>query len=249
MVAERLNFFRFLSHFQSVHRGQFFTTMKTTAVRKLLPESFGFLCPVHTPDGGPCGLLNHLASAAKVLACHGPAARGPTPELLIALGVSPGGAGSASDGCPALSKDHLPVLLDGRVIGGAPAATCARVAAALRRLKALALAGQPAGERPAEPLRHTAELRGAAEAGEVDASLEVAYIPPVRGGPAPGLFLFTGPARLVRPVLQLATGRVEYVGPMEQVFMEVALLPEDVRPQVGRQCTGGHRWGVWVGGW
>ena len=26
----------------------------------------GFLCPVHTPDGTPCGLLNHLASACKV---------------------------------------------------------------------------------------------------------------------------------------------------------------------------------------
>ena len=37
---------RYMSHFQSVHRGQFFTTMKTTTVRKLLPESWGFLCPV-----------------------------------------------------------------------------------------------------------------------------------------------------------------------------------------------------------
>ena len=60
VVAERLNIFRYLSHFQSVHRGQFFTTMKTTTVRKLFPESWGFLCPVHTPDGAPCGLLNHL---------------------------------------------------------------------------------------------------------------------------------------------------------------------------------------------
>lgn len=55
IVAERLNIFRYMSHFQSVHRGQFFTTMKTTTVRKLLPESWGFLCPVHTPDGSPCG--------------------------------------------------------------------------------------------------------------------------------------------------------------------------------------------------
>ena len=52
---------------QSVHRGQFFTTMKTTTVRKLLPESWGFLCPVHTPDGSPCGLLNHLSKEAVVL--------------------------------------------------------------------------------------------------------------------------------------------------------------------------------------
>lgn len=61
IVAERLNFLRYISHYRSVHRGQFFMTMKTTAVRKLLPDSWGFLCPVHTPDGGPCGLLNHLA--------------------------------------------------------------------------------------------------------------------------------------------------------------------------------------------
>ncbi|CAN0019079.1 unnamed protein product, partial [Ectocarpus fasciculatus] len=70
IVAERINFLRYLAHFRSVHRGQFFTTMKTTAVRKLLPESWGFLCPVHTPDGSPCGLLNHLATACKVV-CGG----------------------------------------------------------------------------------------------------------------------------------------------------------------------------------
>lgn len=67
IVAERLNIFRYHSHFQSVHRGQFFTTMKTTAVRKLLPESWGFLCPVHTPDGSPCGLLNHLSRECVVV--------------------------------------------------------------------------------------------------------------------------------------------------------------------------------------
>ena len=34
--------------------------MKTTTVRKLLPEAWGYICPVHTPDGAPCGLLNHI---------------------------------------------------------------------------------------------------------------------------------------------------------------------------------------------
>ena len=33
IVAERLNFLRYISHYRSVHRGQFFMTMKTTAVR------------------------------------------------------------------------------------------------------------------------------------------------------------------------------------------------------------------------
>lgn len=88
--AERLNFLRFVSHFRAVHRGASFAGLRTTSVRKLLPEyvfflfvwqctwvfisflltssfpislcrSWGFLCPVHTPDGEPCGLLNHMA--------------------------------------------------------------------------------------------------------------------------------------------------------------------------------------------
>jgi len=60
IVPDKLNTTRYLSHFRSIHRGQYFTEMKTTTVRKLLPESWGFTCPVHTPDGAPCGLLNHI---------------------------------------------------------------------------------------------------------------------------------------------------------------------------------------------
>lgn len=60
VIADKLNNMRYLSHFRSIHRGAYFAEMKTTTVRKLLPESWGFLCPVHTPDGGPCGLLNHI---------------------------------------------------------------------------------------------------------------------------------------------------------------------------------------------
>lgn len=61
IIAERLNSSRFWAHLRSVHRGAFFVDRKMTGVRKLLPESWGFLCPVHTPDGGLCGLLNHFA--------------------------------------------------------------------------------------------------------------------------------------------------------------------------------------------
>jgi DNA-directed RNA polymerase I subunit RPA2 len=70
--AERLNFHRYISHFRSVHRGAAFAKMRTTAVRKLLPESWGFLCPVHTPDGEPCGLLNHMTSTCRKIfsSCH-----------------------------------------------------------------------------------------------------------------------------------------------------------------------------------
>ena len=66
IVADKLNYMRYLSHFRSAHRGAYFAELRTTTVRKLLPESWGFLCPVHTPDGSPCGLLNHLAAACYV---------------------------------------------------------------------------------------------------------------------------------------------------------------------------------------
>jgi len=42
--------------------------MKTTKVRKLLPDSWGFVCPVHTPDGGLCGLLCHLSIGCRIQA-------------------------------------------------------------------------------------------------------------------------------------------------------------------------------------
>lgn len=70
VVAEKINFYRFISHFRMVHRGSFFAELKTTTVRKLLPESWGFLCPVHTPDGSPCGLLNHLSLNVKLPLRH-----------------------------------------------------------------------------------------------------------------------------------------------------------------------------------
>ena len=41
IVAEKLNWYRYISHFRSVHRGAFFAELKTTTVRKLLPESWG----------------------------------------------------------------------------------------------------------------------------------------------------------------------------------------------------------------
>lgn len=67
ITADRINYFRFLSHFRAVHRGSFWAEMRTTDVRKLRPECWGFLCPVHTPDGTPCGLLNHLAEPASIM--------------------------------------------------------------------------------------------------------------------------------------------------------------------------------------
>lgn len=157
IVAERLNFLRYCAHFRSVHRGQFFMEMKTTAVRKLLPDQWGFLCPVHTPDGGPCGLLSHMA--LKSIPLTHPAERNAEgmenlDDLLMSLGVSPSGTGGVSgDGKTVSLCNHLPVCLDGRVLGGATAKRCKSIAAQLRQFKVQ-------------------------DTPKVPESLEVAFIPP-----------------------------------------------------------------------
>ncbi|MCJ1457860.1 DNA-directed RNA polymerase I subunit RPA2 [Mycoblastus sanguinarius] len=107
VVAEKINFYRFISHFRMVHRGSFFAQLKTTTVRKLLPESWGFLCPVHTPDGSPCGLLNHLAHKCKITTYDLDVSF--VPQLLAQLGIS--------DSSSASIDESVVVQLDGRILG------------------------------------------------------------------------------------------------------------------------------------
>lgn len=107
IVAEKVNFYRFISHFRMVHRGAYFAQMKTTTVRKLLPESWGFLCPVHTPDGAPCGLLNHLAHKCRVTTNNLDVAA--LPQLLARLGVSHFYSASLDE--------NVVVQLNGRILG------------------------------------------------------------------------------------------------------------------------------------
>lgn len=89
------------------------------------------------------------------------------------LGVSPAGTG-AGDGSVSLPFKFLPVMLDGRVVGGGSETTLSRAAAELRRLKVCGGAGE-----------------------SVDPTLEVGLVPVMEGGagPYPGLFLSTGCAR------------------------------------------------------
>ncbi|KAF2115220.1 hypothetical protein BDV96DRAFT_646237 [Lophiotrema nucula] len=107
VVAEKINFYRFISHFRMVHRGAFFAQLKTTTVRKLLPESWGFLCPVHTPDGSPCGLLNHFAHKCKIATESVDVSA--IPGLVAQLGVQSRSSASLDA--------SVVVQLDGRVLG------------------------------------------------------------------------------------------------------------------------------------
>ncbi|KAJ9126757.1 hypothetical protein QFC24_001788 [Naganishia onofrii] len=127
IIAEKLNYYRYLSHFRCIHRGAFFAELKTTTVRKLLPESWGFLCPVHTPDGSPCGLLNHLSHSCKLITETLDASA--VPGLLSDLGMTQVFA-THIDG-----RKSVCVQLDGRVIGWASPLEAKQLALALRTWK------------------------------------------------------------------------------------------------------------------
>lgn len=90
--------------------------MKTTTVRKLLPESWGFMCPVHTPDGSPCGLLNHITLSCAPMPTEemDMVKEGPNfKKLLCSLGMNP----IQSDFALIYPQTFLPVLLDGKLLG------------------------------------------------------------------------------------------------------------------------------------
>ncbi|KAM7222141.1 hypothetical protein V8F06_002413 [Rhypophila decipiens] len=198
VVAEKLNFLRFISHFRMVHRGSFFAQLKTTTVRKLLPESWGFLCPVHTPDGGPCGLLSHFAHKCKIMTEELDASNIPA-LVRDKLGALPLAQSTAA------TSVSVPVLLDGRVLGFFDPETCKQAADQLRKWKVNGKRGVPV-------------------------QLEIGYVPPSRGGSYPGLFMSSKPSRLIRPVKYVANGKEDWVGPLEQPYMSIAVTEPEIRP-------------------
>jgi DNA-directed RNA polymerase I subunit RPA2 len=195
IVGEKLNFTRYISHFRSVHRGAFFAELKTTTVRKLLPEAWGFLCPVHTPDGSPCGLLNHFAHKCRLVHQHLNVDH--VPALLSSLGMLQPLDPSID------SRKHVCVQLDGRVIGWASPKLAKQLADTLRLWKT---EGQH----------------------DVPLDLEIGLVPQSKGGQYPGLYLFASRARMMRDVKLLANGKLDSVGPFEQVYLDIACMAEEV---------------------
>ncbi|CAF3463706.1 unnamed protein product [Fusarium graminearum] len=193
VVAEKLNFTRFISHFRMVHRGAFFAQLKTTAVRKLLPESWGFMCPVHTPDGSPCGLLNHLARKCSITTDYLDVSHIAT--LAAELGVV--------DVSSASTDENVVVMMDGKILGYCTPKESVRIADCFRYWKVEGTHGVPL-------------------------QLEIGYVPPSRGGSYPGVYLTSTPARMVRPVKYLPLQKEDWVGPYEQPYMSIAVVPQEI---------------------
>ncbi|CAG8735846.1 14203_t:CDS:2, partial [Racocetra fulgida] len=212
IVAEKLNFYRYISHFRCVHRGSFFTQMKTTTVRKLLPESHlillvelihlnqligqaGFICPVHTPDGEPCGLLNHLSHTCRIITTK------PNVEMIPTILAEMGIINRLTTGTRDTKKSFLCMQLDGKILGWCETGHAQSIVNKLRLLKF---------------------------EDEISIDLEIGYVPPSNGGQYPGIYLFSEQSRMMRPVRYLVNNEIDMVGSFEQVYMNIACLQEDI---------------------
>ncbi|KAI0557294.1 RNA polymerase IV Small Subunit [Gracilaria domingensis] len=217
VIAERINYLRFIAQFRALHRGTFYAEMRSVSVRKLLPEAWGFICPVHTPDGAPCGILNHLSSTAIVTHGH-TARREEIQDLFSDFNITPAPALSAAHMIP--PKGTIPVLVDGRVLGFVEEFSAQELTQQLRYSK----------------------IRTAVSV--LPDRAEIICVPP---GDVktfqPGVYIHTCPGRLMRPVKWLTKsarkntdvpddilGLDEWIGTMEQVFLRI-------RPSVDNQAN------------
>ncbi|XP_061713388.1 DNA-directed RNA polymerase I subunit RPA2 [Cydia pomonella] len=201
IVAENINRMRYMSHFKAIHRGSFFLEMRTTEARQLLPDAWGFVCPVHTPDGAPCGLLNHLTMSAQVTQNPDAKKVEQLPSVLERCGMEPISTISHTP----LSTDEYkyPVFVDGRLVGYFAEDTVQKSTNYLRTLK----------------------IKG----DEVPISTEIVVIPKKQNnGQYPGVFLMTTEARMMRPVINLATGQLELIGTMEQLYLDIAVSQHEI---------------------
>ncbi|CAG9824766.1 unnamed protein product [Phaedon cochleariae] len=197
IMAENINRMRYMSHFRAVHRGAFFQEMRTTEARQLLPDAWGFICPAHTPDGAPCGLLNHLAMDCVVVDAPDEDKVKNVPLVLTELGMIPLKYAETLD-----LKSSYVIQLDGRIIGYVDSGNAARLADKLRLFK----------------------IKGKV----IPDTLEIVLVPLKKTvSQYPGLFLFSGPARMMRPLMNLLANSIELVGTFEQVYLDVCVSPEE----------------------
>lgn len=115
--------------FRAVHRGSYFVEMRTTEARQLLPDAWGFICPVHTPDGSPCGLLNHLTIDCVISGTPDAQLVDNIPRVLTNLGMVPLNAARID------RKKYFVVTLEGKIIGHIAHSDAQRIAFKLRLMK------------------------------------------------------------------------------------------------------------------
>lgn len=173
--------------------------LRTTEARQLQPDAWGFICPVHTPDGAPCGLLNHLSAFCKVVTQEQDSSQ--IPDVMVGLGMIPIG-----ETCPFPIKSCYVVILDGIVIGHLPVENAQKVCDLMRLMKI--------------------------EGNKIPKYTEIVLVPKSPKGQFPGIYLYTSLARMMRPVINLRANKVEYIGTMEQLYMDICIVPGEAFPGI-----------------
>uniref|UniRef100_A0AC35G0Z6 DNA-directed RNA polymerase subunit beta n=1 Tax=Panagrolaimus sp. PS1159 TaxID=55785 RepID=A0AC35G0Z6_9BILA len=207
VIAERINQLRFVSHFRAVHRGSFFMEMRTTDARKLRPEAWGFICPVHTPDGAPCGLLNHVTASCRIVNSYD-ARPAKLLRTVTELGVIPHSLTEL-----AAIKNMYHVYIDGKFVGYIERARAPAVVQHLRKIKITSSDTRLPSTAEITLIRHSTDPQ----------NVLTQY---------PGLYIFTNPGRFIRPVKNLLFDTIEMIGTFEQVYLSIVIDPTEAEPGV-----------------
>lgn len=217
MVLERISYHRYISQFRAVQRGQRFKDSRSTAPRKLLPDSWGFLCPVNTPDGIMCGLLLHLTESSSVI----PAPKTSYQNVIINLSKileKLGMLSTYSEITNLAFPTFLPVMLDGRILGYISPSLAKRAVNQIRMIKTKNFMREE-NDTDDESMDLNDDL-DEVEKG-IPSDSEIAYFPLEKGIPFPGIYIFTESCRPVRRVLNLENNLIELIGSTEQLNLDI----------------------------
>lgn len=130
-------------------------------------------------------------------------------QLMTQLGMSP----VSTDFGLIQPFSSIPVMLDGQLLGSVDNKIASKLVNSLRAIKIQQQYPDKCFE------------------GIVPRTLEIAFLPPaekidedkVKDKFFPGIFLSSQPARFVRPVKNLEHGGIEFIGPLEQVNLSIAV--------------------------
>ena len=107
------------------------------------------------------------------------------------------------------SSPPYDVILNGKIVGFVSTDRVEELTKRLRYLKAMGVSLSGTNESP------------------VPKYLEICHLPHSVYSLYPGLYLFTTPGRMMRPVRNLQTQAVEYIGSLEQCYLHICINPEE----------------------
>lgn len=230
VMAEHLNFYRFFEQLRCVHRGKTIAAMRTSEVRKYPSEAYGFICMVHSPDGEDCGVSNYL-SVSTIFSSTVDWSSNQMHQRKLTEWVKESlpGLTSPSHSSPVcIFEERVPVWVEGEVIGYVTTAEAGEAANSLRLRKQIT---QNTMVDPSGVI-----LRGSVSPLH---TLEVVNIPLESRKDPPGLYIFFGSGRMMRPVqviqgepsqdaTKALTFPLMYIGAWEQSWLDIASVAADM---------------------